>query len=479
MSGSLDKGGGAVGSRAGESQGFGALVFGLFFGLFFGFSWVVFLGWVGVQLKKNHSAATFADKLIWHSKPQKFFSRNVLMKSVSSRFEKSGRSLVLLLSAVGVASGISALAAVDPGVTDSEITIGSSLPLEGPFLFVGQETKRGMEAYFASVNAAGGVNGRKIKLVTYNDGYEPVPCVQNTQKLIDEDKVFALTSYVGTPTSVKAQKVWQGKSVPAVGFYTGAKALRDPFNAYNIHVRASYGAEAESIIEAFTGKAGTKKVAIFYQNDAFGEAVKGATEAALTKRSMTPVAYGTYERNTLDIDKGLNDIKGSAPDAIVMVGTYAPLAKFVKAAKAAGLSKALFHTVSFVGPEAFAKELGADAGNTFVTQVMPPYTDQSQPLVKEYLAALKKHAPSAPPTFPSFEAYANAKILVEGIKRAGKDLTREGMIKGIQSISSGAGSVGLPVEYGATDHEGMTSVYITHIKAGAYDVVKDWASYKR
>jgi branched-chain amino acid transport system substrate-binding protein len=245
------------------------------------------------------------------------------------------KSIAIILLGVG---GVLPLFAAN-GVTDTEITIGSSLPLEGGFSAVGQQTKLGVEACFRAVNDAGGVNGRKLKLVAYNDGYEPVPCVQNTLKLIDTDKVFALCSYVGTPTSVKAMKVWQSKQVPVVGFYTGAGALRNPFNPYNIHVRASYAKEADAIVNAFVKEAGASKIAIFYQNDAFGEAVKSVTEAALTKANLKAVALGNFERNTLDVEKGLADIKAAAPDAIVMVGTYAPLAKFVKAAKAAGLNQ--------------------------------------------------------------------------------------------------------------------------------------------
>lgn len=386
------------------------------------------------------------------------------------------RQLAVVLASVALTlAGLPLFAA--NGVTDTEITIGSSLPLEGGFSAVGQQTKLGVEACFRVVNDAGGVNGRKLKLVAYNDGYEPVPCVQNTLKLIDEDKVFALCSYVGTPTSVKAMKVWQAKNVPVVGFYTGAGALRNPFNQYNIHVRASYAKEADAIVNAFVKEAGATKIAIFYQNDAFGEAVKSVTEAALTKANLKAVALGNFERNTLEVEKGLADIKAAAPDAIVMVGTYAPLAKFVKSAKAAGLNKTLFHTVSFVGPEAFAKELGDASGNVFVTQVMPPFTDESCKLGQEYIAALKVSAPEATPTFPGFEAFANAKVLVEGIKRSGKDLSSDALVKAIETITPD-NALGLKLSYGSADHEGLDDVFITRITGGGYEIVKDWSIAK-
>jgi branched-chain amino acid transport system substrate-binding protein len=372
-------------------------------------------------------------------------------------------------------TGLSGFAA--NGVTDTEIIIGSSLPLEGGFAAVGQQTKLGMEACFRTINDAGGIQGRKLKLVTLNDGYEPVPCVQNTLKLIDEHKAFALCSYVGTPTSVKAMRVWQAKNVPVVGFYTGAGALRQPFNQYNIHVRASYAKEADAIVTAFVKEAGATKIAIFYQNDAFGEAVKSVTEAALTKANLKAIALGSFERNTLDIEKGLNDLKAAQPDAIVMVGTYAPLAKFVKSAKAAGLTKTLFHTVSFVGPEAFAKELGDASGNVFVTQVMPPFTDAACASGQEYIAALKVIAPDATPTFPGFEAYANARVLAEGIQRSGKDLSVAALLKSIEAITPD-NSLGLKLSYSATDHEGLEEVFITRLGNNGYEIVKDWGALK-
>lgn len=385
---------------------------------------------------------------------------------------------IISLTLLSAACGLSGLVAhAENGVTDSEILIGSSLPLEGGFAAVGQQTKQGLEACFHAVNDAGGINGRKLKLIAYNDNYEPVPCIQNTLKLINDDKVFALCSYVGTPTSVKAMKVWQSKNVPVVGFYTGAGALRTPFNQYNIHIRASYAAEAEAIVNAFAKEAGSTKIAIFYQNDAFGEAVKSVTEAALDKVGLKPAALGSFERNTLDIEKGLADIKGTQPDAIIMVGTYAPLAKFVKSAKAAGLSKTLFHTVSFVGPEVFAKELGDAKANVFITQVMPPFADPACTVGQEYIAALKAAAPEATPTFPGFEAFVNAKVLVEGIKRSGKELTVANLIKSVETITPD-NSLGLKLNYSATNHEGLHEVFITHITNSGYEIVKDWGTVK-
>lgn len=384
------------------------------------------------------------------------------------------RFCLVMLYAMFVLAG--QVHAADPGVSDKEILIGSSLVLEGPASVLGIQTNHGMKTWINQVNDQGGVNGRLIKVIEYNDSYEPLPCVNNTRRLIQDDKVFALACYVGTPTSVKSQKIWVDAKVPVVGFFTGADALRTPFSRYNIHIRASYYQEAAAAVDVFVNRLGFKKIAIFYQYDAFGEAVKKGAEIALEKSKMVPVAYGNFPRNTLEIENGLKAIVAAAPDAVVMVGTYAPLAKFVKAAKKAGLSKTLFYTVSFVGPEALAKELGADVTNCIVTQVVPPYDASELPVVKEYKKLLKKYYPGDAPNFVSLEGFVNARVLVEGLKRAGKDLTRENFIHAIESIKGDEIGMGLSLSYGAEDHQGMDKVYITQVIGGRYTEVNDWKS---
>ncbi len=366
--------------------------------------------------------------------------------------------------------------AADPGVTDTEVLFGSSLPLESGPKNLGIETSHGLMAYINSVNDEGGVNGRKIKVIFYNDGYEPLPCVQNTQKLINEDKVFALTSYVGTPTSVKAQPVWTDAKVPLVGFFTGAESLRTPFNRYNIHIRGSYYQEADAAVDVFVKQLNLKKVAVFYQNDSFGEAVKKGTEIALKKYGMTPIVYGSFERNTLNIEEGLKKIVEVNPEVVVMVGTYSPLTKFVREAKKAGLTKTFFYTVSFVGPETFLQELGLDTANVIVSQVVPPYADPvyaQLPVVKKYLELLKKYYPGDSANFVSLEGFVNGMVLVEGLKLAGKNLTRENFIDAIETIKPGEIGTGLHLKYGPNDHVGLDRIYLTQIKGRSYIMVKN------
>ena len=193
----------------------------------------------------------------------------------------------------------------EEGVTDREVKVGQFAATTGPAAQLGLRMQTGMLAAFAAVNAAGGVNGRDIKLVTRDDGYEPAKSVEAVKALIGQDKVFALIGSVGTPTGIAAVPVLTEAQVPIIGMFTGAEALRVPLNRYVFHVRASYFDETERIVQHLT-TLGVKKIAVFYQNDSYGKAGLEGVEKALTARKLKPVATGTFERNTVDVSKALD-----------------------------------------------------------------------------------------------------------------------------------------------------------------------------
>ncbi|MBP7652373.1 ABC transporter substrate-binding protein [Candidatus Dependentiae bacterium] len=355
------------------------------------------------------------------------------------------------------------------GVTDNEILIGSSLVLEGPAKFLGVQTKIGYETYIKKINEEGGVNGRKIKTIFYNDNYEPTPCAENTKKLIEDDKVFALTSYVGTPTTKIIVPMINQNKIPLIGCFTGAETFRNPLEKYILNIRASYNMECAEIINYFVDKLKLSKIAVFYQNDAYGLAGLQGTIKALKEKKMALCAKASYERNTLDVKEALSALKESQPEAIIMIGVYAPCAEFIKLAKKEGL-KTYFHNVSFVGPDKFLETLGSDGDGVIVTQVVPLYhTPLSDFAVNElYLKDLKKYFPEEKPTSVSYEGYLNALILVEGLKRAGKELTREKLIESIESIKPGQLGTGIKISFSDSDHQGSDRVFVTRIEKGKY-----------
>ncbi|MFN2644177.1 MAG: ABC transporter substrate-binding protein [Burkholderiales bacterium] len=347
----------------------------------------------------------------------------------------------------------------DPGVTPTKIVLGQAAVFSGPAALLGIQMRNGIKAYLDYVNAAGGVHGRKLELVTEDDRYEPAVAPAASKKLIEEHKVFALLGYVGTPTGVAHLPVTTQAKVPLVGMFTGAEALRVPMNRYVFHVRASYYDETEKIVEQVVSTGG-KKISIFYQNDAYGEAGRKGTEMALTKRGMKIHSGGTVERNTLKVEEAVKSIHPSEPDAVVMVGAYAACAAFIKQMRKAG-SGATFYNVSFVGSKALADALGVEGSGVAISQVVPFPWATAVPVVKEY-QQLAKNAGHADYNFSAMEGFLTAKVMVEGLRRAGKNPTREGLVDALERMSD-VDLGGFYVSYSPNNHAGSKFVDLTII----------------
>lgn len=346
----------------------------------------------------------------------------------------------------------SSLSQAENGVTDKEILIGQFAPISGPAAQLGQRMQQGMQAYFHAINAQGGINGRAIKLLTRDDGYEPDKAVAAVKALIQEDKVFALAGAVGTPTGLAALPILTEAQVPLVGLYTGAQALREPFNRQVFHVRASYFDETERIVQHLT-TLGVKKIAVFYQNDAFGKTGLDGVVRALTKRQLKPVATVTVERNSVDVAKALETILKSDPEAVVQISVYKSSASFIKQARVKGYSGQFFN-LSAVGPKALADELGDAGQGVVISQVVPfPFAANSQ-LVRDYQQRMTDMGQKEF-DFSSMEGYLTARVLVEGLRRAGRTLSREALITALESMHE-VNVGGFTVNYSSKDHQGST-----------------------
>ena len=363
-----------------------------------------------------------------------------------------------------------------PGVTDSEIKIGSSCALTGHASFLGTSYIHGAESYIDHINEQGGVHGRRIRLISYDDGYDPPRCVFNTQKLINEDRVFGLFCYVGTPTSVEIIPIVEEAEIPLLGLFTGANTLRNPFRKYIFNVRASYYQEISAMVKHLVENRNLSRFAVFYQYDAYGLDGLTGTELALKEYGLEPVARGSYIRGTLDIKKPLDSIIASDAEVVIMVGTYDPCAKFIKMARARGFDP-VFHNVSFVGSNELARKLGCNGDGVFITQVVPsPDARALLSTADQYCSLLEKSFPEDKPTFVGFEGYINAKVLVKGLKRAGKNLTRKGFIHALEGMDEVCLGIGLPLSFGPKNHQGLDTVYFTEIKCGKLVLVTAWGS---
>jgi ABC-type branched-subunit amino acid transport system substrate-binding protein len=332
---------------------------------------------------------------------------------------------------IALAASLASALACAQGVTDSQIVLGQSVALSGPAQELGKDMRLGATLYFNQVNAHGGVNGRKIVLKTLDDGYEPPRAVANTKQLLEQDKVFALFGYVGTPTSSAAMPIFTEAKVPFFGAFTGAELLRQPFNRYIFNVRASYYDETDKIVEQVVSTGG-KNIAVFYQNDGYGQAGLKGVEIAMTKRNMKISATGTVERNTVDVGGAVKGINSASPDAVVMIGAYKACAEFIRQMKKAGAGST-FYNVSFVGAKALADELGKEGPGVAISQVVPFPWAPSIPVVKEY-QQLSAKAGHKDYNFSAVEGFVAAKIFVEGLKRAGKDLNREKFIDALERM---------------------------------------------
>jgi ABC-type branched-subunit amino acid transport system substrate-binding protein len=370
-------------------------------------------------------------------------------RALRRRFLPALASLALLLAGH---------AAAQEGVTAARILIGQSAAFTGPASELGIEMKAGALAYFDQVNKKGGVNGRKIELMSVDDGYEPDRAAANTKKLI-ADGVFLLFGYVGTPTSNAAKPIFTEAQVPFFGPFTGAESLRTPVNRFVFNVRASYFAETDKIVEQLVNL-GLTKIAVFYQNDAYGQAGLAGVERAVKKRNLAITVTGTVERNTVDVAAAVKAIAGTEPQAVVMVSAYKSCAAFIREMKKAH-SNPQFINVSFVGSRALASELGDTGRGVGITQVVPFPWNVGVPVVKEYQRDLAAATGKTEYSFTSLEGYIAAKVLVEGLRRTGANLTRERFIQTMDSFSYDTG--GFIVSYTPTDHSGSQFVELTVI----------------
>ena len=350
----------------------------------------------------------------------------------------------------------------EDGVFKDNILFGQVAALNGPAQALGQGMREGILAAFEEVNRAGGINGRKLELKSIDDSYEPEKTIEATNAAIKEDKVFALVGAVGTPTSKAGQPIATAAKVPFIGPFTGAEFLRNPFNRYIVNIRSSYFQETEAWIEHLSTDLGITRIAILYQDDAFGLAGLAGVKKAMAKRNMSLVGEGTVKRNTTAIKSALLEIMKGQPEAVVTVGPYKPIAEFIKLARQLKVD-ATFVAISFVGSDSLAQELGNQGAGVIVSQVVPFPRDKSLPVVASYQNALAAVNSNSKPGFVSLEGYLVGQLVVEALKRVTGELTRETFLDAIERAPFDLG--GVKLTFSATQNQGSNQVYFTVLQA--------------
>lgn len=351
----------------------------------------------------------------------------------------------------------------------SEVVIGQVVPLTGVIAGTGDEYSAGAAAYFASVNAKGGIYGRKIKVIQKDDAYKPETTLAHTREILEKDSPVALFGYVGTANILALNKanVLSDNKIALLAPYTGAEDLRNPVNPYLFHIRASYTDETAKMVEHLH-TLGLRKFAVFYQNDGFGKSGLAGAEAALTKLNLKAVATGNYDRTKPDdIDAAAKAIGDAKPDAVIMVAVNRASSALIKKLRDSG-SKARLFSISVVNFKELLKNTGDElARGVGISQVMPfPYNMSSPvPVVREFHAAMKQHQPTKTISYASMEGFIAAKVLVEAVKRARADPSREKVLQQLSEMRDyDAG--GFKLNFGGDNRVGSRFVEVTVIGSG-------------
>ena len=340
------------------------------------------------------------------------------------------------------------------------VVIGQCAPLSGSLASTGQAMALGVRIAIDAANAAGGVNGHTLKHVLKDDGYQTAETLRLTQELIRKDKAAALIGYAGTGNIAELLKqgVLSGGGIALVAPYTGGEPLRSPFNPWIFHIRASYGDETEAMVRQFVGT-GLTRIAVFHQNDPFGQAGLAGVERALARHKMKIVSKGSYEKNTEDVARAVEDIARGVPQAVIMIGVVRPAAAFVKAYQTAHPGTQLF-SISVVNGRELHQLAGGDAARGVgITQVMPsPFSGVSR-IARDYHQALKRFAPEDTPSYTSFEEYVGARVLIEAIRRSKGTPTPAAVMQSLEGLDLDLG--GFKVRFGPGERVGSRYVEVT------------------
>lgn len=342
----------------------------------------------------------------------------------------------------------------------SAIRLGQTLPLTGSVSELGTEYRAGIVSYFNFINSRGGIYGRNIELVSLDDGYDAKRSMDNTKKLAADKSVLALVGMFGTANYEAALPVINAERIPSLGPYTGSDELRKQISPTTFWVRASYGDEIEKIINQMT-TLGVKRIAVLYQNDSSGRTGLASVEKSLAKRSLSIAAKGAFDRVNNELNDAVKTISSSNPQGVLMIGTYKPVAAFVQKMRQIGQFPQFF-ALSVVGINALKKEIGISAKGVAISQVVPFPWSEASPISREFLKMPKELLPKEGATYTMLEGYIVAKIMVEALRRSGADLSREKIIRSLETLKQ-FDVGGILVDYTNGNRMGSSFVELTII----------------
>jgi ABC-type branched-subunit amino acid transport system substrate-binding protein len=384
------------------------------------------------------------------------------------------------------------------------IVLGMSAAFRGPSRGLGVELYRGSMAYFTHLNDRGGIHGHKIVLKGYDDGYNPLPAIENTIRFIEKDEVFLLYGYVGTPTVTRVLPLLQhyrDRSVYLFFPFTGAEPQRQPpYSRFVFNLRASYKEETAGLVDHLV-QVGRRRIAVFYQIDAYGRSGWDGVRTALARHRLRIAGEATYRRGTpfeASLRLQVDILRRARPDAIISVGAYAACAAFIRDARDAGWDVPIAN-VSFVGSENLLDLLqraGRQRAKDYTrgllnSQVVPSYHNLQWPAVREYRAFMDRYQPGPPPgladkdyrpvrySFTGLEGFLNAKLLAEVLRKVGPELDRRRIPAAAEALGKVNLGIGAPVSFGPHKHQGLSRVYYTEVRQGRFVPLRDWRRWAR
>lgn len=365
-----------------------------------------------------------------------------------------------MLAALFTATGVAA-AQAQGGLTDDQIVLGHSADLSGPLSDLGLEVLKGAQLYFDALNARGGINGRKIKLIAKDDKYEVQRSVDNINSYLDKDEVFALFGTFGTPNNEALIPLAQKAGVPVVAPYTGALSVRNRTSRGVFNIRASYAEETEKLVEHLS-TLNMRKLAIAHQDNAFGREVLAAALASLNKRGITPLIVVSVQNDANDAASAAARIVAAAPEGVILGLAGKPTVETIRHLNRLQRGIALYAPSVLAAPNNL-RALGKDGAGVAVTQIVPFPFNAATPVVREYqsiaVAAGEKEF-----SHLALEGFINAKVASEGLRRAGRSLTRANFVEaldGLRNYDVG----GMEVSFGRGATSGARHVELTMINA--------------
>ena len=353
------------------------------------------------------------------------------------------------------------------GTDPNALVLGQSLPLSGPSAQLGLDYRRGALAWFEAVNREGGIHGRKIQLISLDDKYEPPQTLINTRQLLNRNDLLALFGYVGTPTTKVALPLIEEASVPLVAPMTGASLFRQPDLRMVFNMRTSYRREIAAMVDELVRDA-HHRIAIVYQDDAFGQDGLDGALAALSRHGLKPVVVTTVQRNSAQVGEALDDLMATNPNGIVLVSAYVSSAALSSALRNRG-SRAQIMNVSFVGTQALQKAMPVGEANGIgVAQVVPFPWNRWIPVVADYQRCLRLSDKSSGFGFTSFEGYLAARMITEALERAGKNPSRQALVQALESIRD-LDLGGFRLQMGRDDHDASDFVELTFLGSQSWE----------